>query len=190
MYVKKGWGNSWKSRRYTDVFVCLTRDSRSGVYLQSWVVIKRSNTESHPLLCLLHDSSQLFELISTETWMRCKSIGKLRLCVCGMPFAIAAAPPPNVLVVTPRKCSVIHIIVATFSSSYHDSCSYHFSTLANVSPFTLPPPMANLTLRLKPSLFPFKSSAASLLSGSDAFGSRNRNCRNSSQSLHPSSHTS
>lgn len=53
--------------------------------------------------------------------------------------------------------------------------THHFSTLAKLSPFTLPPPIASLTLRLNPSLFAFKSSAASLFRGSEAFGSRKRN---------------
>ena len=51
----------------------------------------------------------------------------------------------------------------------------HLSTRSNVTPLTLPPPIDDRTLRLKPSRFALRSSAASLFSGSDAFGSRKRN---------------
>jgi hypothetical protein len=52
----------------------------------------------------------------------------------------------------------------------------HRSTRSNVCPLTLPPPRDERTLRLKPSRFALRSSAASLFNGSDAFGSRKRNC--------------
>ena len=51
----------------------------------------------------------------------------------------------------------------------------YFKTRSNVSPRTEPPPIAVLTLRANDCLLFFKSSAASLLSGSDAFGSKNKN---------------
>lgn len=52
----------------------------------------------------------------------------------------------------------------------------HCNTRSNDSPFTVPPPIAARTLRLKPSRLCLRSSAASLFSGSDALGSRKRNC--------------
>lgn len=52
----------------------------------------------------------------------------------------------------------------------------HLRTRSNVCPFTVPPPSDARTLRLNPSRFALRSSAASLFSGSDAFGSRKRNC--------------
>src|SRR6266536_2418741 len=52
-----------------------------------------------------------------------------------------------------------------------------FNTLSNDWFLTAPPPMADLTLRLNPSLFDRRSSAASLFKGSAAFGSRKRNYR-------------
>jgi len=51
----------------------------------------------------------------------------------------------------------------------------YFNTRSNVTPLTLPPPIDDRTLRLKPSRFALRSSAASLFSGSEAFGSRKRN---------------
>ena len=52
-------------------------------------------------------------------------------------------------------------------------------TRSYCSPLTEPPPIDVRTFRLKPSLFDRRSSAASLFSGSDAFGSRNRNYKTS-----------
>jgi hypothetical protein len=51
----------------------------------------------------------------------------------------------------------------------------HLSTRSKDCPLTVPPPSDERTLRLKPSRFAFRSSAASLFKGSDAFGSRKRN---------------
>jgi hypothetical protein len=55
------------------------------------------------------------------------------------------------------------------------SVTAHLSTRSKDCPLTVPPPSDERTLRLKPSRFAFRSSAASLFSGSDAFGSRKRN---------------
>ena len=52
----------------------------------------------------------------------------------------------------------------------------HLITLSKLSPLTDRPAMAACTFRLKLSLFCRRSSAASLFSGSDALGSRKRNC--------------
>ena len=52
----------------------------------------------------------------------------------------------------------------------------YFMTRSYETPRTEPPPMAVRTFRLKFSRFVRKSSAASLFSGSDALGSRNKNC--------------
>lgn len=49
------------------------------------------------------------------------------------------------------------------------------STLSNDCPLTMPPPIEFLTFLLNPSLLLFRSSAASLFSGSLALGSKNRN---------------
>lgn len=51
----------------------------------------------------------------------------------------------------------------------------HFKVRAYVFPFIVPPLIAVRTFLLNPSLLDRKSSAASLLRGSDAFGSRKRN---------------
>jgi hypothetical protein len=62
----------------------------------------------------------------------------------------------------------------------HNSICYgagfYFRTLSKGTPRTVPPPIAVLTFLLNPSLFDLKSSAASLFRGSEAFGSRNKNC--------------
>lgn len=52
----------------------------------------------------------------------------------------------------------------------------HFKTRSNETPFTFPPAIEFRTFFLNPSLLSLKSSAASLFNGSDAFGSRNKNC--------------
>jgi hypothetical protein len=67
-----------------------------------------------------------------------------------------------------------YIPVST-NSRHMAGSAIHFRTLSNDWLLTTPPPIADLTLRLKPSLFDLKSSAASLLSGSLAFGSKNKN---------------
>ena len=51
----------------------------------------------------------------------------------------------------------------------------YFITRSYCSPFTDPPLIEDRTFLLKPSLLILRSSAASLLSGSEAFGSRKRN---------------
>ena len=51
----------------------------------------------------------------------------------------------------------------------------HRITRSYCIPLTLPPPIDVLTLRLNASRFCLRSSAASLFSGSEAFGSRKRN---------------
>lgn len=66
-----------------------------------------------------------------------------------------------------------------FSSSNLISLQYpllHFMTLSNDSPRTDPPAIAVLTFRLNPSRLDLRSSAAVLLSGSLALGSKNKNC--------------
>ena len=60
-------------------------------------------------------------------------------------------------------------------SNGRETRSNYFMTLSYCIPFTVPPPIEDRTFRLKPSLFVLRSSAASLLRGSEAFGSRNRN---------------
>lgn len=57
------------------------------------------------------------------------------------------------------------------------SPAYFTRTRSNGCPFTCPPVIEVRTLRLKPSRFDLRSSAASLFSGSEALGSRKRNCR-------------
>ena len=77
--------------------------------------------------------------------------------------------------------SIRHKIV---SVRYSPDEKLHFGmTLSYCCPFTLPPPIEVRTFLLKPSLFDRRSSAASLLSGSEAFGSRKRNCNVKSQPL-------
>lgn len=67
-------------------------------------------------------------------------------------------------------------VLDDISSMYHSPVFAHvFNTLSKVWFLTAPPPIADRTLRLKPSLLDRKSSAASLFKGSDAFGSRKRN---------------
>lgn len=53
--------------------------------------------------------------------------------------------------------------------------SFHFMTRSNEVPLTNPPFIESLTFLLNISLLSRKSSAASLLSGSEEFGSRNKN---------------
>lgn len=81
------------------------------------------------------------------------------------------------------SCAVYLICNAEMWLQSHD-CSQsletfsdiaHLSTRSKVCPFTVPPPSDARTLRLKPSRFCFRSSAASLFNGSDALGSRKRN---------------
>ena len=80
---------------------------------------------------------------------------------------------------TPNRKCTLRSSESKPSSPAHPFCTAmvhsHFSTLSNETPFTVPPPSDARTLRLKPSLFALRSSAASLFSGSDAFGSRKRN---------------
>lgn len=79
--------------------------------------------------------------------------------------------------------TAIDTVAEAISPFHHARCSStitqclpHLSTRSKFWPLTLPPPSDARTLRLKPSRFNLRSSAASLFSGSDAFGSRKRNC--------------
>lgn len=67
-------------------------------------------------------------------------------------------------------CKSRHLPYVLYPSS-HD-----FKTRSKDWFLTVPPPIDDRTLRLKPSLFNRKSSAASLFNGSFAFGSKKRNC--------------
>lgn len=53
---------------------------------------------------------------------------------------------------------------------------FYRSTRSKLTPRTDPPAMEERTFRLKPSRLVRRSSAASLFRGSEAFGSRKRNC--------------
>lgn len=87
-----------------------------------------------------------------------------------------------------RTIYVLYMVCRVFSlssrpSSLHDppplssqKLHVYFSTRSYVVPLIVPPLMAVRTFLLKPSRLLRRSSAASLFNGSEALGSKNKNC--------------
>lgn len=74
------------------------------------------------------------------------------------------------------RCRLAHPLCTTPPPLSSQKLHVYFSTRSYVVPLIVPPLMAVRTFLLKPSRLLRRSSAASLFNGSEALGSKNKNC--------------